>query len=304
MRAKSVPLSDWLQYLAIRSLESSIKVFPWRFGTYLAGVVGDFMGLLDRPCRKARTADDLRQAFPGLSDQDIRKTVRDVYRNLVKSVLDTMNLLRFGRDGYADFLETEGFEQLEQTRGSRQGVIFVTGHFGCWELLGAAGAALGWPVWSLARPLKNSLLNDYLQRIRESSGQYVLTKRGSMQETIRLLRGGQNVAFLIDQDARKEGIFVDFFGRPASTFSSVARMSIYTGAPVALVYARRIGEQIRFKAVLKDVTWPRREAPPEEEVARITQAFTKGLEAAIRESPSDWLWLHDRWKTYPGKYKG
>jgi KDO2-lipid IV(A) lauroyltransferase len=118
-----------------------------------------------------------------------------------------------------------------------------------------------------------------------------------------LLKRGQNVGLLVDQDARKTGVFVDFFGRPASTTPTPARLAIYTGAPIAFVYARQVGRASRFRIVLADLIEPQQQGDPDAEVRRITQRLTSDLEREIRNAPEEWLWLHHRWKTYPGKYR-
>ena len=297
-------IADWLEYLLVRTIEAFLVSFPWRVGRQLASCVGDIVRVLDRPSRKERMVRDIKDAFPEFTGAQVSALIQENYRFLAASVVDAMNFIRFACSGKGDdLLEVQGSEALEGV-SRRTGLIFVTGHFGYWELLGGASTAIGYPVASLARPSSNPLLEGYVRKLRESAGQRILEKRGSMRRAIRALRAGQNLAFLIDQDARRYGIFVDFLGKPASTVTSVARLSIYIGAPVVFVYARRIKGLNRFRIVFKDVIVPRKGAEESAEVLRITQRFTKDLEDIVRQWPGEWLWLHRRWKTYPGKYPG
>lgn len=295
-------LVGWLMFVALRTVESFLRVLPWRTGRSVARLSGDLAYLLDRPQRKRNALANLMRAFPSLSRTEGKRTLRAVYGHVMESILDGLNFSRFAQHwDAADLLECVGFEKLDGLP-RQTGVIFVTGHVGHWEVLGSASLLVGYPVWSMGRGLRHPLVDRYVRKLRESTGQRILPKRGALRSIIRLLRRGENVAFLIDQDARREGVFVDFFGRPASTTVSPARISIYTGAPIAFVYARRIGGQARFRVVLTDVVVPRRGNDARAEARRITQRLTRDLEEVVRQAPEQWLWLHRRWKTYPGKY--
>jgi len=275
----------------------------WPAARRLARALGDAVRAFDRPARKRRMFRDIHDAFPDFAPHQVRAVIRDAYRSLMVSVVDTLHFHRVNARGggraLIDFLGTEPLQDPSR----RTGVIFVTAHIGCWEVLGEAGTCLGYPVMSVARPLDNPLLDDYVREIRESAGQEIIPKDGALRHALSGLRSGRNLAFLIDQDARRKGVFVDFMGKPASTHVSVARLAISTGAPVAFVYCRRIEGQDRFAAVITDVIRPRPDAGRDEEVLRITQQLTRDLEDVVRRWPGDWLWMHDRWKTYPGKYE-
>lgn len=295
---------DWVEYVVLRYVEGLVRALPWRTARSMAGLIGDFIRLVDRSERKTNAAKNLKQAFPGMSEKEVRGVIRAVYRHLPRCVVDAVNFIRISGGGMeADYLEVDGLERLPPQNGET-GVIFVTGHFGPWELLGTAASYIGRPVYSLARPLDNPLLRRYVRQLREATGQSILTKKGSMKKVLKLLRGGENIGFLIDQDARHRGVFVDFFGKPASTVTSPARLALRTGAPVAFVYALPLKGGDRFCVTLADLVWPRPDADPREEVYRITQRLTSDLERLIRRHPSQWLWLHRRWRTYPGKYEG
>jgi KDO2-lipid IV(A) lauroyltransferase len=294
---------DWLYYASARSVTTLVQVLPWSVGRQVARLMGFMAYLLDRPSRREEAIENLCSAFPFLRRQRAVSILREVYGHLAESFVDALQFARVVRQGrIASVLEPVGFEKLAGLPNTT-GLVFVTGHFGHWELLGAAAALLGYPVWSVGRPFLNVFIDRYVRDLREGTGQRMVDKRGALPRMIRLVRAGQNVALLIDQDARKQGIFVDFFGRPASTTPSAALIALRTGAPVVFVCARRLDGQNRFQVQVKDVVPPSAEAKNDAEIHRITQRLTKDLEAVIREAPSQWLWLHRRWKTYPGKYE-
>ena len=275
----------------------------WGGAKMLGRQLGEVAWKWDRTRRKERTVRDLARAFPEFSPARARKVVRSTYRSLFEGVTEALYLYRRVANGrLRDIVEFVGGEKLPSGE-NETGVIFATGHFACWELMGLVSTAVGYPVVSVARPLNNPLLNRYVRELRESAGQRLIPKKGAIREALQALKRGENLAFLIDQDARRQGIFVEFFGRPASTHTSVARLAISTGAPAAFVYARRLHGEKRFRVVVDDVIWPRADADREEEIFRITQRLTSDLEKVVRRWPGQWLWMHRRWKTYPGKYE-
>ncbi len=295
-------IRDWFEYIVLRTLHGLALALPWRVGRRFAGQLARVARVLDKRSRKVDMTRNIRAAFPDLPERRVRAIIKGAYRALFESLLDFVVLGRFAAGGRCgELFETEGTEKLRNIRDD-VGIIFVTGHFGCWEAAGLAAAAVGYPVTSIARPRHNPLFESFLNKLRQSSGQSILPKWGSMRRAIEALKAGRNLAFLIDQDARRQGIFVDFLGRPASTVTSVARLAIYTGAPVVFAYAERIERQNRFRLVFKDVIRPRKGADKREELYRITQRFTRDLEELVRKWPEKWLWQHRRWKTYPGKY--
>lgn len=288
------------QYAAVRVFCGLLGRLPWGLSRRFGRLIGHLCYLMDRRSRKERTVANLQQALPHLSKADAVCITRRVYCHLAESVVDLLQCSRRmqGSDGMEMF-ETVGFEKLAGTEG---GVVFTTGHFGHWEVLGTAASLLGYPVWTVGRGFENPHLDGFVQRLRGVTGQRMLPKHGAAARMFRLLKEGQNVALLIDQDARRHGIFVDFFGRPASTPHLAARLCVRTGAPAAFVYAQRICGQNRFRVVCRDVVRARPGADPREETRRITQQLTHDLEQLVRRHPDQWLWLHRRWKTWPGKY--
>ncbi|MFO8008032.1 MAG: lysophospholipid acyltransferase family protein [Candidatus Brocadiia bacterium] len=293
---------DWLAYAAARNICAAAVALPWHVGRAVGRLSGHLAYVLDRRSRKQNAVRNIVRAMPGLNRAQARRLVREVYCHLGEALLDALQFARRleGRSCNG-LVHTSGFAQLDG-RTRKTGIIFVTGHYGHWEILGAAAQRLGYPVWSIRRGFDNVYLDRYVARLRERTGQHVLGKHGFLRHMVRLVESGRNVGLLVDQDARRHGIFVDFFGRPASTTTAAARVAVRTGAPVAFVRARRLGRQDNFQVAVDDVIHPRPDADPRAEVRRITERMTRDLEEAVRETPEQWLWLHRRWKTYPGKY--
>jgi KDO2-lipid IV(A) lauroyltransferase len=179
--------------------------------------------------------------------------------------------------------------------------VFCTAHFGNWEMHALGHSVAHGPVGVVARPLDNPLLDARLVRFRTRTGNTVIYKHKALAQVIRLLREGRNVAFLLDQNVQaQDGIFVEFFGRPAATTTVAAALALKTGA--ALVTAR---SELRADGVYELVY----EAPievdasadREAEIRRLTQIIAARTEAWIRARPEQWLWMHRRWKTQPAE---
>ncbi len=291
-----------LVYLTVRTLGAAVQMLPPRPARGLARLAGEGAFLADRSRRKRRAVANIRCAFPQLCEQEARAILRGSYRHLFESVVEAWHVGRWAAAGRAaEVVEMVGFELLEKVPQDR-GVIFCTGHIGNWEAAGAAMPLLGHPLWSVARGVDNPLLDRYMRKLRSVTGQRVVPKRGALRHVLRLLRRGESVAFLIDQDARRHGVFVEFFGRPASTTPSPARLALKTGAPIVFGYGRRVPGTERIRICLTDLIIPDPAEQEDAEVLRITQRLTRDLEELVRRVPHEWLWQHKRWRTYPGKY--
>lgn len=127
------------------------------------------------------------------------------------------------------------------------GMILVTGHYGNWEVGGFTLARLGMPVVAIARPLDNAYLDKYIRSIREAAGLKIVDKGGASGPSQEVLEKGGWVCFVADQDAGKRGVFVDFFGRPASTFRTIALLALSYNVPIVVGCARRLADNFTFE---------------------------------------------------------
>jgi KDO2-lipid IV(A) lauroyltransferase len=180
-------------------------------------------------------------------------------------------------------------------------VMLVTGHFGNWEMGGFALGLFGFRGYAIARPLDNRYLDEYLRRFRESTGQKVLAKQGDFDQIQNVLAEGGVLETLADQDAGPRGLFVDFFGRPASTHKAVALLSLEHRVPLLVFGAAKRGEPMQYQALVQDVISPEEYDGRPDAIQDITQRFTSALEGMIRTAPAQYFWLHRRWKHQPAK---
>jgi KDO2-lipid IV(A) lauroyltransferase len=157
----------------------------------------------------------------------------------------------------------------------------------------------GFPTVAVARTLDNPYLDRFLRSFRESTGQLMVPKTGGYDQMVAALQSNRALTFLADQDAGPRGLFVDFFGRPASTHKAIALLAIEHHAPVVVGVARRIGPGFRYEIRCEEVIEPGSLEGTADDVRLLTQRFTSALERLIRQDPTQYLWLHRRWKHQP-----
>ena len=246
--------------------------------------------------RRDVVEDQLRLAFPDRDEAWIRRVASDAYAHLAREGLSMLRLSRLGREDVLAVTEVEeGLEELRTAVAAGTGAVLVTGHFGNWEIGGAALAARGIPLDVVARRQANPLFDRLINRARERLGMRVVERGRATRESLRGLRQGHVVALVADQDARSAGIFVPFFGRPASTFRGPAVLALRSGAPLFIGTAVRQPDG-RYRVRVRPITIPGTE-DPEAQVRELTAAHVAALEAAVREQPEQYFWHHRRWKT-------
>jgi KDO2-lipid IV(A) lauroyltransferase len=192
-------------------------------------------------------------------------------------------------------MELVGHDHLEQAAARGKGILLLSAHLGNWELLAPSHALTAFPLSIVVRPLDEPLLQRLAERFRRRSGVELIGKRRALHEVAEALRRGRMVGVLLDQNSsRSEGVFVPFFRVAASTSKGLALLSLRTGAPVVPVFIRRVGAGRHRVEV--DAPLP---VPADRDVLAYTAAFTRVIEGAIRRTPEQWFWMHERWRTRP-----
>jgi KDO2-lipid IV(A) lauroyltransferase len=257
----------------------------------MAGVVIGF--------RKKVVQEHLLQAFPEKDEGWRRKVLHDSFRHLGREGLATFLLSGLSREEILARTEVEGLELLEDAIAQGKGVILATGHFGNWEIGGAGLAVRGIPLDIIVQHQRNPLFDRDLNRNRTRLGLRMIMRGDAPKETLRSLRKGRVVGIAGDQNRRRDGVFVDFFGKKASTARGAAVFALRTGAPLLLGVSRRLeGKIARYRWSIGPVEFEP-SGDMEEDVLRLTQAHTAHLEREIVRTPEQYLWQHRRWKTQP-----
>jgi len=299
MKAQFQKLKWYLQYVALRVVEMLLQCFPIEANLVTARLAGDLLYLVDRKHRE-RALENLRASFPDAGEERIRRIARQSCEHLIMigaEVLCMPRLMQFNK--FLEHIDISTCLPSFQYVASGGPAILVTGHFCNWEMVGYAMAAMGFPATSVARPLDNPYLNDYILRLRERTGQKILFKEGMTEEAMADMRRGRPVAFIADQDAGRRGFFVDFFGRKASAYKSIAYLAMEENIPIFVGGAYRTGPGLRYKIVMVDRIDPADYPKDLDAATAITQRYTAGIEKTVRMAPEQYLWVHRRWKTRP-----
>lgn len=296
------PVVDYAIYLLVRFFVSVIQALSWSVALGLADTLAVIAYRLDRRHRNI-AADNLRQAFPERSADQIDQLVWASFRHLFTLLIEMVRLPRvIRRSNIYDKLRFQDPSTLEQAfhfRTLGRPIIVITGHFGNWEALSYATGLAGFVAHVIARRLDNPYLDAFLTRFRAATGQTILDKNTDFERIVDVLEKGGHIAALADQDAGPRGEFVTFFGRPASTFKSLALLGIRYDAILLVLGAARVGQCIDYRVYLEDVIDTRDYARRSDAVHAITQRYTTALEAMIRRHPEQYFWLHRRWKHQP-----
>jgi KDO2-lipid IV(A) lauroyltransferase len=297
-------LTDYAVYLIVRVAVCVIQALSPGAGRSFAAGLAWLAYRLDRRHREVARAN-LRQAFPNQYNEDeLDELVRCVYRHFCTLLIEIVQLPRRLRPtNWRRHLEVPHGRQMVECLLSGRPLLLVTGHFGNWELGGYLLGLLGFTTHAVARPLDNRYLDDFLRRFREGTGQKVLAKKGDFDHMQAILSGGGVLATLADQDAGQRGLFVDFFGRPASTHKAVALLALEHRVPLLVIGVRKRGEPLQYRVIVEDLILPEEYEGKPDAVRAITQRFTTALERVIRTAPEQYFWLHRRWKHQPAKRK-
>ena len=260
--------------------------------------LGDLTALA-LPRRRRVTLANVAQAFPELPDADRRRLARRAWQHLGMTVVELARLLGRPLEATLGELTLDGLEHLHRVMREHGRALILTAHLGNWEYLSAASRLAGYPLSVVIRPLDSPALDTLADAMRRKTGVELIDKRGALRPVLEALRRGGLVGILLDQNAaRREGVFVPFFGRAASTSRSLALLALRTGAPVLPIFIRREGPG-RHRVVVEPPLARPTVNDPEQAVVELTTRCTQAIEAAIRSAPEQWLWSHDRWRTRP-----
>lgn len=299
-KKQRIDLIDRLQYVALRVVSMLFLCFPVNTNLKTAKLLGTLLYRFDRKHRE-RALANLRRSFPEKSQKELEviaeRSMQELFMLFIE-VLFTTRLIRI--DSYARYIDLHNFEPvLDLLLKQERGVLLLTAHYGNFEILGYTLATLGFPTSSIARPLDNPYVSDWLFGVRERLGQKIITKKGATEAVVDALEEKGAIGIVADQNAGTKGIFVDFFGRKASTYKSIGLVAMQYEVPIVIGYSRRINDQFKFHVAAQDIIYPKDWANEPQPLHYITQRYTKAIEDFIRTDPGQYWWVHRRWKTRP-----
>jgi len=307
--SKHGALVNLSQYFGARTAAALMGLFPVNANLRSARSIGSLMYHVDRRHRK-RAMENLRASFPEKPEKELEYIAERSMQHFIELVMDVLFTTRLiNIESWHKYVR---FEPSSRTtlelmlRGN--GAIMLTGHYGNWEVLGYTIAAMGFQNYAVARPIDNPYVDSWLLGVREKRGQIILSKRGVTTTALDVLEKKGIIGFIADQNAGPKGMFVPFFGRLASTYKSIGLLAIQHDVPVIVGYARRRNDHFQFDIGAQDIIYPDdwKNYPRgqyDNELHYITARYTRGIEDFVRADPTQYLWIHRRWKTRPKSEK-
>ncbi|OPX30055.1 MAG: hypothetical protein B1H09_05515 [Gemmatimonadaceae bacterium 4484_173] len=291
--ARKVTFSHRMEYFLTRLAGFVLCAVPLRPALACGAALGRFAWFLG--VRRKVSRINISTAFPEKSLAEINATGRASYANSGRFMVEFIRQRNMGQKYFEKYITVEDTPALKKTMEYSKGIIGLTFHFGNWEYYGVSNAFLGKDVSFLVGRQRNSLVDKYINRLRSSSGAVLLTRDVSMRGIIKIARQGGIVCWLSDQSAGKNGLVVDFFGKPASTPRGAAAFSVKLNMPITCGFmVREKGPYQRF--VVKEFLMPDASLPKHEAEVELTQRYTKVLEEMVKEHPELYWWSHRRWK--------
>ncbi|GIW79568.1 MAG: lipid A biosynthesis lauroyl acyltransferase [Gemmatales bacterium] len=292
-------VKDYFVYLVVRMVVCFLQMLSFETARSLASLLARLACWLDRRHRLV-ARDNLKHAFSTrFSEQQLDQLVKAVYVHFCELLIEIIHMPRkLHIYNWKRYLELTSGDKVVSALLSERPLLMVTGHFGNWELAGYALGMFGFRTYAVARTLDNPYLDRFLRRFREGTGQQILDKNRDYERMLDIMSSGGKIATLADQSAGQRGLFVDFFGRPASTHKAIALLSLQFQCPLMVIGVRKTTRE-RYRLIVADIIDPADYDGNRNAVRDITQRFTTALERMVRSAPEQYFWLHNRWKHQP-----
>ncbi len=284
-----------LEFLLFKLIQ--ILFYPFPRKVYIKA--GKITGLIAYNLLKGKrriAMENLKLAFGReLNEREVEELIKECFQHFGCLIFDILWLMKKGAKSLRKTYMIKGIDTLKKTKEMGKGVLFLSAHFGNWEIIPPVLALEGFPITAIARKFDNPFLDKIVKKFRERYGNKTIYKEEAKKEAREILKSGGILGILADQNTLKNrGVFVDFFGTPACTSTGLALFHIKYGSPILPIFCYP-DENYNYIVEIKEPI----KTEPEDDVLKITQGYTKIVEDEIRKSPHLWLWFHQRWKERP-----
>lgn len=297
---------DFLVYLAVRTLVCVGQAVSWQTAIAFSRMLARVVHRLDHRHRTV-AEENIRHAFPELDAAGVDRLTRKSYEHLLEMAVEIIRmprtLHRSNMDAHLVYPDPSQYERALAFARLDRPRLLLTGHFGNWEVISYAVGLLGFAGNVIARKIDNPYIDQFIREFRRKTGQEILDKSHDYPKMLETLKNRGGLGMVGDQDAGPRGLFVPFLGRPASTYKSIALMSLEFSAPILVLAAARVGSPLKYNIYLEDLIDPCDLADDPDPVKTITRRYTEAMERAIRRHPEQYFWVHRRWKHQPKESK-
>ena len=263
------------------------------FGAFLGSVAYQFASE-----QRAIATEHIHLSLELKDVASAEQVVRHCYKNLGKNFIEFIRFPHTSSEKIREIVTIEGKAHIDGALAQGNGAIILTGHFGNWELLAANLVDQVAPLTPIARRLRSGRLDTQVRRWREAAGYSTIDRDNAARDILRCLKRNELIGVLADVDTSVEGVFVDFFGRPAHTPYSPVAIALKTGAPILPTFIIRQPDD-SHRVIVEPPMKLKTTGDRDQDFLINTQKFTEIIESYVRSYPEQWIWMHERWKRQP-----
>ena len=289
-------------YFALRILHVIILILPYKTAVSLGNFFGGLAYIIFPKYREI-ALHNLRGVFVSEKDEgEIKQIAKDVFRNLGRTAAECLSLPKFNRVSVKRLAKEEDYSPIKEVLSKGKGVIIIASHFGNWEMSSICGVAFGLDATIIAKRIYYPPYNRFLVSIRENKGVKTLYRdeKDVLRKSLRVLKSNKVLGIAPDQDVDSvDGIFVDFFGKPTYTPTGPVIMAMLSGAPLLPTFMVRKNGELHL--LVDEPIYVKSSGDRKQDVLTYTQKWSDVVEKYIRMYPSQWVWIHRRWKTKPNE---
>lgn len=285
---------------AVRFVFAVVGLFPLKVSMAIGRGFGRAISRLIPKLRKSASRN-LEIAMPDISAKEKDRIISGTFGSLGRHLGFVSHFPKFKHDDIRELVDLVGrAENFDPAFAEGRGILFFTGHFGSWEVFNLLPPAFGYEMHILVRRIDNPYVEEFADSLRTRFGSVTLGKRGSIRKMYDVLEEGKLLGILADLNAQlHDGVFVDFFGVPASTTKSIAKIALRSGTVVMPAFAVWEEEKQKYVVYLEPPIDFEPTGDADADVYELTKKITEKVEEFVRRYPDQWLWIHKRWKTRP-----
>lgn len=289
-------MKDYILYLLFKVFQFFTKITPLFLSKIFLDLLVKLLLIFDKNHKKICQAN-LDFVYSNKIDQNQKyKIINEAYENLVYNIFEFVKNQYLTYEELKDKIEIENEDVLRKEVESGKKIILITAHYGNWELISSFFSMHFKPITVVGRPLKNKYLNDDLRRIRNTNNSEMVDKKGSAKALLKALKSDRMVGLVIDQSVNsRDGVKVDFLGKPATQSDSASRLSLKMDAVIIPVFTQRTSFG-KYKCIIKEVIEVPKDLELKEQIVEYTQRQADIISEQIFEKPGDWFWHHKRFK--------
>jgi KDO2-lipid IV(A) lauroyltransferase len=288
MRKIMRKLKHLFEFLVLEAIGLLLACLPINVAVWLGRKLG---AIYYRLSAFRRRVAEINLGLAGLSPNRARST----FENVGLTMAEFARFRRLDKAFFESRFEGKDIEHLREAARGGMGVVLVTGHFGNWELIGAYIRQSGFPLDVVVKEQRNPFVDRWIDKNRMRQGLGIIKTGVATRAVVRSFSEGRLVAFVSDQYVGEDGIIVNFMGQPTTVSKGPAAFAVRLNLPIIVGFLVRTGPW-KFKPVIFPALRPNPDADREEEILRLTQAYTALLEKLVRQYPDHYLWMHRKWK--------